>query len=116
MTKFMLTAFVLALGAFAIAADEKVKVEEKKPAVGALPPNPLDAAFEKATTPKALDEALLNDPVYKAAIQEALKAKRGQEEFYKKNPGAVGPSPAQAARQKFLEVLTAGKVEEEVKK
>ena len=92
----------------ATSADDKPKAEDKKPLVGALPPHPLDGAFEKATTEKELKEALLNDPVYKKAILEALKAKQDVEAANRVRPIA-GPSPASAARGAFLAALAGDK-------
>ena len=94
---------IAALATFAVGSYLAL-ADEPKP-VGALPPLPIDKAFEKATTPKELDEALLNDAQYTKSIKAALKAKQAQEAFFRKNPKAVGPSPAQAARRAFLEIL-----------
>jgi len=82
--------------------------------VGVLQGMPIDGAFEKGGTEKQMTEALLNDKVFKAAIKAALAAKMGQEEMKRKKPGIAGPSPAQAARVKFLETLE-GKLAEEMK-
>jgi multidrug efflux pump subunit AcrA (membrane-fusion protein) len=82
-------------------------------ASAALPPHPLDAVFKDADTEKAVTEALLKSEIYKTAVKEALKAKKKVEEEHKKNPKLVGPTPDQAARVRFWEVLKAGKVEEE---
>src|SRR5205085_12077966 len=89
-----------------VCADEKPKTEDQKPGVGvtALPPHPLDKVFEKDTE-KAINEGLLNNELYKKAVTEAMKAKLEQGKKFKDNPKFVGPSPAQAARTKFLEVL-----------
>jgi hypothetical protein len=73
------------------------------PAISALAPHPLDSAFTAATDPRTADEGLLNNAHFQKAIVEALAAKRAAEG---RTPGAVGPSPAQAARAKFLEVLS----------
>lgn len=106
--------FVTAVAAVGVAvllvglsgADDKPKGDDKKGGVvTALPPHPLDGAFEKAVTEKQLNEALLNDDLYKKAVKEALKAKQAQEKNYKDNPKFVGASPAQSARQAFLRVL-----------
>jgi len=112
MMKLMFAVLTLGLGTLAVVAGDK-KVEEKKPAVvGEVAPHPLDIAFEKAKTAKELDNALLNDPTFKAAVKAALKAKADTEEAKKKNPNLVGPSPSRAARQKFLDVLNGIKDEE----
>jgi outer membrane protein TolC len=90
------------------AGDSKdQKKEEKK--VGALPPHPLDSAFENAKTARAIDEGLLNNPLFKKAVAEALKAKQEQEAKFKENPKLRDASPAQRARLKFLEVLNGEK-------
>jgi hypothetical protein len=60
------------------------QADEKK--VAALPPHPLDSAFEKAKTEKAINEGLLNNDHYKKAVREALKRKQEQEEMFRKNP------------------------------
>ena len=73
--------------------------------VGALPPHPLDGAFEKATTVKGANEGLLNNEHYKKAVAEAFKAKQDVEKQRAATPNFAGPSPAQAARKKFLEIL-----------
>lgn len=92
-------------------ADEKKPDEKKaeKPTAGALPPHPLDNAFERANTERDIDNALLNNDLYKKAMTEALKARRAQEEEFRKNPKLKDASPAQKARLKFLEVLQEGK-------
>jgi hypothetical protein len=103
MAKFFITACVAA----AVATFGGVLAQEKAPPkVGALPPTAIDKAFEKATTEKQLNEALLNDPTYQKAVREALKAKKEVEDLKRKNPQMVGPSPAQAARTAFLRVLS----------
>jgi hypothetical protein len=79
------------------------QADEKK--VAALPPHPLDSAFEKAKTEKAVNEGLLNNDHFKKAVREALKRKQEQEERFRKNPKLLDATPAQAARVKFLEVL-----------
>lgn len=87
--------------AFAAQAAEKSEKSAAKKAVAALPPHPLDGAFAR---PKITD-GLLNNDLFKKAVQEAAKARKEQEERFKKNPGFAGPTPAQAARMKFLKVL-----------
>ena len=78
--------------------DEKQNIE-------ALPPHPLDAAFEKANNERAADNALLNNPLFQKAVKAALQAKADQEKRFRDNPKLKDASPAQKARQKFLEVL-----------
>jgi len=80
---------------------------DKKPGIGALPPHPLDGAFEKVRTETDIKNKLLNNELYKKAVKEALKAYQDQEAKFKKDAKFVGPSPAQAARVTFLEVLVA---------
>lgn len=75
-----------------------------------LPPHPLDSAF-KADTEKAVGEAITKSDLFKKAVSEALAAKKKQEEASKKQ-NLAGPTPAQAARTKFLEVLRNDKAEE----
>lgn len=114
MSRMILAGAAFILGAAGIGTgfgDEK-KVEQPK-AVQALPPLPIDAAFGKAKTAKELDEALLNDPTYKKAVAAALKAKKEQEDFFRKNKGAVGSSPAQAARVAFLATLSGEESDED---
>src|SRR5262245_12946466 len=74
--------------------------------VGFLPPSPLDAVFERANSEDAVNDELVKNDLYKKAVQAALKAKKEQEQRLRDNPKLVGPSPAQAARQMFLTVLT----------
>jgi hypothetical protein len=83
--------------------DDKPKGDKAK--VGALPPHPLDPAFEKGRSERDFDNALLNNPLFQKAVKEALKAKRDQEEKYRQNPKLRDATPAQAARKRFLEVL-----------
>jgi hypothetical protein len=78
---------------------------DEKPKPTALPPHKLDVGFEKASTEKAINDALLNNELYKKAVKEALKAKTAQDAKFKENPKLQDASPAQAARQEFLEVL-----------
>ena len=83
--------------------DDKPKGDRAQ--VGALPPHPLDPAFEKGRSERDFDNALLNNPLFQKAVKEALKAKRDQEEAYRKDPKLRSSTPAQAARVRFLEVL-----------
>jgi hypothetical protein len=93
----------------------KDKDKDKGGPVTALPPSDLDGAFEKATNTREIDEGLLNNALYKKAVAEALKAKQEQQKKYVEDPKLVGPTPAQAARQRFLEVLEGGTVEDKDK-
>ncbi len=100
-------AALLALLAFSFigltAADEKPK---EKPPVGALKPSPLDDAFEKAATERDINNALLNNDLYKKAVKAALEAKKKVEKDIKDNPRRAGATPAQAARAAFLRTLS----------
>ena len=73
-----------------------------------LPPHPLDAVFA-ADSVKGVNEALLDNELFKRAVKEALKTKADHEEWIRKHPPVPGPSSTQLARQKFLEVLTNGR-------
>lgn len=83
-----------------------------QPPVTALPPHKLDKVFDKATSVKQVNEGLLNDPLFQKAVAEALKAKRAAEDNLKDGKPFAGPSPAQAARAKFLKVLADGEKDE----
>src|SRR5262245_19108813 len=111
MKKLGLCLVVLAVALVSAQAQEKKDDKKKgeKPGVTALPPHPLDRVFETAKTEKDVEKALLASDVYKRAVKEALKAKQEQEARFKKDKKFVGPRLEQAARQKFLEVLTGGK-------
>jgi hypothetical protein len=98
------------MGVSLAGADDKDKSK-----VAALAPHPLDKVFEKATTEKQVDEGLLNDELFKKAVTAALKAKKDQEQKYKDDPKLIGPTPAQAARVKFLEVLKNEKTDDKPK-
>lgn len=100
----MVRAFSAATLLFAFIFIASALADDKKP-VSALPPHPLDNAFERCNSERDLTNALLNNQLYQRAVAEALKAKRAQEAMFKANPRYVGPSPAQAARVTFLEVL-----------
>lgn len=67
----------------------------------ALAPHPLDAAFETDDPAKAICDGDL----FKQAISEANSAKRQAEN----NKAKTGPTPAQAARVRFIEVINLGK-------
>jgi hypothetical protein len=120
--KRLMAALALAVPVLMLAglarADDKDKDKDKDNKggpVAALPPSDLDGAFEKATNPKEMDEGLLNNALYKKAVAEALKAKMEMEQKYRDNPKLKAQTPAQAARQRFLEVLQSGTVEEKPK-
>ena len=74
-----------------------------KPAL-ALKPILLDAAFEKPADEKALKESLAKDKQYQKAVKAAIAAKTDREKAMADGL-KIGPSPAQAGRVKFLEVL-----------
>jgi hypothetical protein len=98
---------VISFGLLAIViAFAAVYADDQPKKVGALPPHPLDLVFERANSVKAVNEGLLNNDLFKKAVIEALKAKREQEQRFRDNPRLMAASPAQAARQKFLEVIT----------
>ena len=86
-------------------ADDKPKAsaDNDKPKVEGLPPSPLDKAFEKATTDRNITDNLINNDLFKKAVNAALKAKQDREQEMKKTP--IGPTPAQAARSAFLRTL-----------
>ena len=77
-------------------------------AVMLLPPHPLDAVFA-ANTVRGVKEALLDNPLFRKAVKEALKTKVDHEEWVRTHPPVPGPSSTQLARQRFLEVLTNGR-------
>jgi hypothetical protein len=72
----------------------------------ALPPHPLDSVFERRTENDCRN-AMINNALYNRAFKEALKAKREAEEQSRRDPSLRSSTPAQAARQRFLEVLNA---------
>lgn len=107
-TQFLFGGLLALTVAFASVQGDEKKGDEKKgekPAVGALPPHPLDAAFRNVRTEREINNNLLNNDLYKRAVKEALRAKQEQEARFKKNPKLADASPEQAARVKFLEVL-----------
>jgi len=71
----------------------------------ALPPHPLDWAFEEPKDISAITYRLLKDPLFKQAVENALKAKQETETKYKENPNLCAARPAQAARLAFLKTL-----------
>ena len=79
--------------------------QEKK--VGALPPHPLDGAFEKGKNVTGITDGLLNNALFKKAMQNAMKAKLDQEAKYRENPNLRAATPAQSARQAFLTTILA---------
>jgi hypothetical protein len=108
---FAVTAMLCTLVGLSLAispAQDTGKKKDDSPKVGALPPHPLDSLFQKANTPNDAGNGVLRSDIFKKACEAAMKAKKEQEELLKKNKGMVGPTPAQAARVKFLEVLSDG--------
>src|SRR5262249_37699200 len=78
---------------------------ENAPTIAAAPPHPLDTAFEKGHSDRDFIEGLSHNALYKKALKEAVSAKKQREEDFRKNPHLMAPSPPQAARLRFLEVL-----------
>jgi hypothetical protein len=62
----------------------------------------LDDVFDD---PDKAKDAFLAHPKAIAAFSAATRAYQDQVHFLKLNPGLKGPSPAQGARDKFLEEL-----------
>ena len=79
--------------------------EGKDKVVTALPPHSLDDVFNKDTE-RAMIAALLDSKLFKHAMKEAYQAKLDQEKKFKDDPKLRDASPNQAARRKFLEVLS----------
>lgn len=69
-----------------------------------MAPHWLDDVFE---SPKTAVETLLDSARFKAAIAKAQAAFYEAQDFLKKNPGVMGSSPAQQAREAFLEAMKA---------
>lgn len=90
-------ALLLLVMAFTANAQEKAK---------ALPPHPLDSAFQRGTSANDLTNGLLNNQLFKQAVAAAAKAKQDRLAEMQRNKGMVGPTPEQAARQAFLNTLT----------
>lgn len=82
---------------------------QENKAVGALPPHPFDGLFEKKKGAGEIVNGLLNDPLFKKAVQAAVKARSEAEESLKKQPNLIGVNPSQAARVAFLQTLSNGK-------
>jgi hypothetical protein len=101
--KLLLLPAALLSVAILLASSERAtpqpKDKEAPKGVGEVAPHELDDVFEKGD----ITTNLINHPLYKKAVKAALKAKQDREQDRKKNP--IGPSPARAARIKFLEVL-----------
>jgi hypothetical protein len=95
--------------AFVSAQGGDAQDKEKKGVVAALAPHKLDPVFDKAKKEEDVFKELMKNDLFKKAVKEAMKAKADQEEAYKKNPDLRSSTPAQAARQKFLEILKAEK-------
>jgi hypothetical protein len=86
--------------------------KDEKQGFGALPPHPLDSAFEGVRNERQAWNAMLNNPTYLKAIREALKAKAEQEAAFRKQPNLRAGSPEQMARRAFLAVLNDEKLDE----
>ena len=69
-----------------------------------LPPHWLDSFFENIVD---CERKISESSHFKQAISKAKSAHKEAVDFQKKNPGMVGPSPAQKARQAFLEIMDA---------
>jgi hypothetical protein len=67
-----------------------------------LPPHWLDKVFSEIDH---CEDQLTGSSQFKTAISKAKTAYREAVEFQKANPNVVGASPAQKARQAFLEVI-----------
>jgi hypothetical protein len=110
MKKFVLVA-ALVLPALLLSrltgADDKPKAsaDNDKPKVEALPPSPLDKAFDKAMTERNIVDNLINNDLFKKAVKAALKAKQDQVQWFKDHPNGASSTPAQAAREAFLKAL-----------
>ena len=96
----------LALAVTAVFAQNQPPAQPKdqppQPKVTALPPHPLDTAFRRGNAPNEITNGLLNNRLFQQAVQAAARAKQ---EAMRRPPGMVGPTPEQAARQAFLDVL-----------
>jgi hypothetical protein len=67
-----------------------------------MAPHWLDEVFK---APDHAVSALTASSRFKGAVAKAKAAFNEAEEFFKKNPNAVGGSPAQQARVAFLEAM-----------
>lgn len=97
-----LLVYVLGLTMLVVAV---VRAQNPPPKVGALPPHPLDGAFERGRNNNDLTNGLLNNPAFKRAVDAAAKAKLAQEKAFRDNPNLKAATPPQAARQAFLKAL-----------
>src|SRR5947209_3868280 len=104
MKKIGLCMLLLGIAAGSIVADVQ---KSDKPAT-ALPPHPLDEAFQNVDREGNINTNLLRNDLFKKAVSAALRAKQDQEERFQKNPNLAAPTPEQAARVELLEVLTNG--------
>lgn len=68
----------------------------------ALPPHWLDDVFERPET--AVQKLLRGERLWRA-LEEAKDAYERQKQAFEQQPKLIGASPAQAARQAFLESL-----------
>ncbi len=107
MRKVLQSGFIAGMLALAIAFSSADGGDKgKNPPAKALPPHPLDGAFEKGQSERDVTNALLNNKLFQKAISDALKARRDQEARFKQNPGLADANPAQAARNAFLKTLS----------
>ena len=67
--------------------------------------------FEKAKSAEDVLKALAKNDLFKKAIDEALKAKKAQEQRFKENKNLADAGPDQVARLAFLRVLCGEKAE-----
>lgn len=75
----------------------------------ALKPHWLDDVFARDDSAPSITNTITGDGRFRAAVEravvEGLKAKEESAENLKKHPGMAAPSPGQAARERFIEVL-----------
>lgn len=69
-----------------------------------MPPHCLDDVFEGGGNARQMERAFRMDSEVDAAFQKASRAYLRQVEFLK-DPKFMGPSPAQAARDVFMDAL-----------
>lgn len=75
------------------------------PAPAAIPPAPIDSAFQ-AGNEKDVTIAIIESEVFKKAIKEAVKARDVRKGEIGADPSkSLGISPSQAARVRFIQVL-----------